>query len=278
MITQERHSYMTGRFDAMHCPCEILLDTTDASLVSAQLEAAVREAQRIEEKYSRYRRGNIVDLINTSGGKKMEVDPETAALLDYAAKCHELSDGLFDITTGVLREIWRFEAQKFRSIRSLSHVRERIGWEKVTWKRPFMTLPSGFQIDLGGICKEYAADRILEILRNAIPWPRWSIWAAISPPQGSDVVGGNRRGEQPGSLRKTVPLRQGGWPPAEQRSDLSRERKTLQPHPQSQNRLAGGSGSESVTVAAKTCTEAGFWSTLAVLHGDRPKHFSKNSV
>ncbi len=30
-------------------------------------------------------------------------------MLDYAAQCHDLSDGRFDITSGVLRRAWRFD-------------------------------------------------------------------------------------------------------------------------------------------------------------------------
>src|SRR5258708_28868308 len=91
------------KFEAMHCPCEILVDTMDPSIGAEQLDAAVREAHRIETKYSRYLKGNIIDQINSRGGGKVHVDEETAALLDYAAQCYELSDGLFDITTGTLR-------------------------------------------------------------------------------------------------------------------------------------------------------------------------------
>ena len=91
-------------FQAMGCPCEILLDHPDPALGAEQLALAIAEAQRIEQKYSRYLKGNIVDRVNTSGGKPVHVDDETAALLDYAANCYEVSGGLFDITTGALRK------------------------------------------------------------------------------------------------------------------------------------------------------------------------------
>jgi thiamine biosynthesis lipoprotein len=40
-------------------------------------------AWRIEDKYSRYRRGNVVDEINTAGGRAITVDEETAKLLRF---------------------------------------------------------------------------------------------------------------------------------------------------------------------------------------------------
>jgi thiamine biosynthesis lipoprotein len=36
-------------------------------------------------------------------------DAETARLLDYADALFELSEGRFDITSGVLRRVWRFD-------------------------------------------------------------------------------------------------------------------------------------------------------------------------
>lgn len=39
----------------------------------------------------------------------MEADAETADLLDYAAHCHAVSDGKFDVTSGVLRRVWKFD-------------------------------------------------------------------------------------------------------------------------------------------------------------------------
>jgi thiamine biosynthesis lipoprotein len=45
-----------------------------------------------------------------SGGS-IAVDDETATLLNYAGTCYQQSDGLFDITSGVLRRAWRFHAE-----------------------------------------------------------------------------------------------------------------------------------------------------------------------
>ena len=37
------------------------------------------------------------------------MDEETARMLDFADQCFHLSDGLFDITSGVLRKVWQFD-------------------------------------------------------------------------------------------------------------------------------------------------------------------------
>ena len=230
-----------GRFQAMGCPCEILLDTADSPLVAEQLDAALREAKRIEEKYSRYRQGTIVDQINTSQGKKVEVDVETAALLDYANECYEMSGGLFDIT--------------------------RRGWGQVRWKRPFIRLPFGFEIDFGGICKEYASDRILELLvkRHAIS-TLVNLGGDIAAAGGRLWSVGIEDVSHPGQVARTLHLRQGG---------VATSGTTKRPghivHPKALRPVRNAP--QSVTVAAKTCTEAGFWSTLAVLHGAEAEAF-----
>jgi len=243
---------MIGRFQAMGCPCEILLDTTDATIFAEQLEAARQEARRIENKYSRYRPGTMVDHINQSAGKKIKVDEETAALLDFAAECYDLSDGLFDITTGVLR----------RGVNP-----SQVGWDKVQWKRPWIQLPSEFEIDLGGICKEYASDKILALLIN-----RRAISTLVN--LGGDIAAAGKKlwavgiedFAHPGKVVRTVHLRQGGVATS---GTTKRIGHILNPKTGRPIEKAP----ESVTVAAKTCTEAGFWSTLAVLQGARAEAF-----
>jgi len=82
--------YYAGRFTAMASPCEVLVDTDDRAEAAALLRLAHQEAERIEHKFSRYRRGNIVDRINQSAGQPVPVDAETAQLIDYAAACWEM--------------------------------------------------------------------------------------------------------------------------------------------------------------------------------------------
>ena len=39
-----------------------------------------------------------------------------------------------------------------------------VGWSKVHWVRPMITLPAGMQIDFGGIGKEYAVDQAMQLV------------------------------------------------------------------------------------------------------------------
>lgn len=245
---------LIGRFAAMGCPCEILLDNADVRLGEAQLALAVREAERIEHKFSRYRQGNMVDRINQAGGARVEVDEETAALLDYAAECYAISKGRFDITTGILRK---------------GPYLERIGWNRVVWERPFIRMPTGFEIDLGGICKEYAADRILGLLRE-------HDGTSTLVNLGGDIAASGERTwavgieniAREGESSRILSLRMGG---------IATSGSTKRPghivDPESGRPVT--QAPKSVTVAASTCTEAGFWSTLAMLQGAMAEMYLK---
>jgi FAD:protein FMN transferase len=38
------------------------------------------------------------------------MDEETASLMNFASQCFDLSEGLFDITSGGLRRAWTFDS------------------------------------------------------------------------------------------------------------------------------------------------------------------------
>ena len=160
-----KENYWLGRFQAMASPCEILIDSDDEALAAKLHQAAKTEALRIEHKFSRYRHDNIIWQINQSKGNPVQVDDETAALLDYARQCFELSDGTFDVTSGVLRKAWHFDgSDRIPKQPQIDDLLEYVGWPKVTWQRPYVTVPEGMEIDLGGIGKEYAVDRTALLL------------------------------------------------------------------------------------------------------------------
>ena len=130
------------------------------------LALAAGEAARIEAKFSRYRRGNVIDAVNTADGRTVVVDEETARLLDYAQQLFELSDGKFDVTSGVLRRAWRFDgSDRVPSRKAVAALLPIVGWDKVRWQAPELTLLPGMEIDLGGIGKEYAVDRAAALVR-----------------------------------------------------------------------------------------------------------------
>ncbi len=91
------------------------------------------DVMRIESRYSRYREDSVLSAINrvAARGGETAIDEETAALLHYADTCYRQSEGLFDITSGVLRKAWDFKAQKIPEKTVIEQLLRVVGWDKV---------------------------------------------------------------------------------------------------------------------------------------------------
>jgi len=155
-------------FGAMASTCEVRLAARDEEEARRLAQPAIDEVRRIEVKYSRYRPDSIVSRINAAAGLDgVDCDDETAALFGYADTLYRASDGLFDITSGVLRRAWNFREPRIPSDLQLRPLLKLIGWDGVHWRTgdKRIALPrAGMEIDFGGFGKEYAADRAAAIL------------------------------------------------------------------------------------------------------------------
>lgn len=152
------------RFQALGSACELQL-AADPARASGIADACVAEVQRIETKYSRYRPDSVTSTINCNAGlRPTALDPETNGLLSYAAVAHQQSQGLFDITSGVLRRVWQFKQPQLPDPAHIEALLPLIGWANVVWDGTQLFLPKlGMEIDFGGIGKEYAVDRIADL-------------------------------------------------------------------------------------------------------------------
>nr|WP_083271517.1 FAD:protein FMN transferase [Alteromonas lipolytica] len=265
----------------MASPCEILIDTSDPLLARHITELACREAQRIEAKYSRYRQDSVISVINQSAGSQVAIDDETYRLLSFADTCYQLSDGMFDITSGVLGRAWKFDgsdnvpqAQAIKAL--LSHT----GWQRVAVTAQSITLPAGMQLDLGGIGKEYAVDRVAGMLAAQIEG------VSVVVNFGGDIqVTCRRQHDKPWFIGIENPLKteqgetlvkifQGGLATSgDARRFLLKEGKRYSHILNPKTGYPVENPPRSVTVAADTCTQAGLLSTLAMLQGKDAEAF-----
>lgn len=153
----------------MGSPCEIQLYAREKSQAWGVAQQAIADAQRLEHRYSRYRSDSLLSSINrvAAEGGSVRVDDETASLLHYANTCYQQSDGLFDVTSGLLRQAWDFKSGQLPQQSQIDQLLNRIGWHRVSWQSPTITFEPGMELDLGGIVKEYAADRLATLCWNA---------------------------------------------------------------------------------------------------------------
>lgn len=150
-------------FNVMGAPCEIHAYCSSRKHFDAVKDAAISELQRLDRYYTNYTDSSFTAEINRSAGNDngIIVDAETAALLNYSAECFKHSQGLFDITSGTLRQAWDYNSDnpKLPEQTDLDVLLTAVGWEKVKWESPHLHLPKvGMVIDFGGVVKEYAAD------------------------------------------------------------------------------------------------------------------------
>lgn len=157
-------------FAAMGTPCEIQLFADTQAIAEQLAEQVIADVRRLEARYSRYRQDSYLSMLNgiAATGGSISVDAETSALLDYAEACYQASDGLFDITSGILRQAWRPTATSLPEATQLEQLLGRIGWHKLRWEAPMLHFPvPGMEIDFGGIVKEYAVDRAASLCEAA---------------------------------------------------------------------------------------------------------------
>ncbi len=155
-------------FRAMASDNELQLFAATEARARDVAAAAIADVARIEAKYSRYRDDSDTSRINrAAGGAPVAIDAETAALLAYADRCFKLSGGLFDLTSGALRQVWDFwrVSPRVPDARALEAALALVGWAEVERGERTIRLPrAGMEIDFGGIGKEYAADRVATIV------------------------------------------------------------------------------------------------------------------
>jgi len=274
--------FFRGQFTAMASPCEMLVETPDKALATRALEVATEEALRVEHRFSRYRDDNLVHQINHADGDAVEVDDEFARLLDFADQVHRLSGGLFDITSGVLRRLWRFDgSDQVPSRKAVKSLLPLIGWQHVKWKRPVLRMPAGMEIDLGGIGKEYAVDRALDRVSEFVPGSvplllnfGGDLRATRAPSDRSGWSVGVESIKLPEMVDETVTLAQGALTTSgDARRFLLRNGVRYSHVLNPRTGWPVMRAPRSVTVHGATCVETGILSTLAMLKGADAEQF-----
>jgi thiamine biosynthesis lipoprotein len=263
------------RFRAMGSPCELRLYAAPAA-AEAVAEAAIAEVERLERKYSRYRADSLASRINASAGdpEGVEVDPETAALLDYADTCYRQSGGLFDVTSGVLRRAWNLKSGCLPSREELDALLALVGWARARWRRPRLVLPlAGMEVDFGGYVKEYAADRVAELcrrrgLRHGLVDLGGDL-ALVGPhPDGSSWRVGVRNPSSPSRACASVELRAGGIASSGDYERCMVVEGVRYGHILDPRSGWPVRGLAAVSVVAPHCLVAGTASTVAMLKGE----------
>ncbi|MEP7705960.1 FAD:protein FMN transferase [Paraglaciecola sp. 25GB23A] len=268
----------------MASPCELLIDTQDEKLAKQLTSIAQAEVIRIEKKFSRYRTDNLLHQINHSQGQSVIIDDETYRLLQFANTCFELSDGMFDLSSGVLRKAWNFNgSDQLPSPELVSSLLPRVGWQRLRFTSNELIMPADMELDFGGIGKEYAVDCVAKLCNQLAPklsvvvnfggdiqvtCPRkkdqsWHI--GIESLQGEDLTA------------QLLHIKAGGLATSgDARRFLLKNGKRYSHILNPNTGYPVEDAPRSVTVAASHCIQAGLLATLALLQGPEAEQFLQN--
>lgn len=286
-----RQGYFQVAFQAMASDCEILLDMPEKRIGLAKhlADIAVREVWRIEQKYSRYLSDNTFARLHQHPGSWQPIDEETFRLLEFADQGWSISDGLFDLTSGVLRKVWRFDgSDRLPESAQVDALLPDIGWSKLDYRhtgvQPELLLPEDMELDFGGIGKEYAVDRALGLMLAQAQQEKTELALLVN--LGGDMACSGPR------------VSGDSWKVAVERPD--QEQNALALLSLSGGALATSGDSRryllkdgvryshvlnpktgwpiqkaprSVTVAAPSCVQSGLIATLALLQGEAAEDF-----
>lgn len=148
-------------------------------------EAAVEETEQmlyqLEDLLSRTREESQVAALNRSAGTAVELDEELRKLIETAEFYTRETNGAFDITIAPVMDAWGFTTDTYQ-VPEKAEIQElltHVGIDHIHMDGAACSLDSDTEIDLGGIAKGYASDRVAEI------------YAAHHVPRGMVYLGGN---------------------------------------------------------------------------------------
>ncbi len=134
------------------------------------IDEAFRELKRLEELMNFYSDKSELAMINRNAGiRPVKVSEDTIDIIKKAIYVSRLTDGAFDMTTGVLTKLWDFNNKKMPEPKEINYALRLVNYRDIVINEKKSTVflkRKGMLIDLGGIAKGYGADRAMEILKK----------------------------------------------------------------------------------------------------------------
>jgi len=156
--------YYRLTFHAMSTRCGVSFRTIDPRLAQEYQDEVLRWVAWFEARYSRFIPESLISRINAAAGEHwVEVDAETDALFDLCQEMIFFTRGVFDPTAAPLIQLWNWKASPpaIPTQSQITAAQELTGWRRIERRHGGIFLPhAGMSLDLGGIGKEYAVDRV----------------------------------------------------------------------------------------------------------------------
>ena len=135
---------------------------------AATLKAAEDEIRRLDALLSRHDEGSAISAVNKSNGAPVAADSEVLALLKTAVGYSVITGGAFSITVAPIMDAWNFTGDNphVPSRAELDALLPHVGDERIVFGDGTVTLEEGMAVDLGGIAKGYASDRLAAVFEE----------------------------------------------------------------------------------------------------------------
>ncbi len=154
--------------------CEYAIDAygPDANALPHIVDEAFDEVDRIDRLMSHYKHDSPLSRVNREAAQHpVAVDSELFDFIVEAMRYHLDSDGAFDITVGPLMKAWGFFGGDGRmpTEPERAAARRLVGGDHVILDPVSRTIAfdePGVELDLGGIAKGYAVDRVVELFKR----------------------------------------------------------------------------------------------------------------
>ncbi len=145
----------------------------DEAAAGRAAETAFEEMKRLDRMMTTWLPDSEVSRINAAAGSAaVKVSDETFTVIERALDISRRSGGVFDITVGAFKGLWKFDEDMDGTLPTAAEVaarRKLVSWRDVVLDRKQRTVKlrrKGMAITLGGIAKGYAVDRCAELLRR----------------------------------------------------------------------------------------------------------------
>lgn len=158
--------------DAMGSTYSMAMYGSDQNQLRVAAEEAAEEVRRIDRMLSNYMPNSDLSQVNRDAAQgPVRTVPELLDLLNACTAYSQASDGAFDITVGPLMKVWGFYkgSGRFPHRAEIRGALARTGYRNLQLDSANRTIKfarQGVEIDLGGIGKGYAVDRMVEIIRK----------------------------------------------------------------------------------------------------------------
>ncbi len=164
--------------EAMATTFEVIVIHEDGRYAQQAAAAAFREVDRLEGELSRFVENSDISRINNlPADQPLVVGPDAFECLRLSVQLYGETNGAFDVTVGSLLGCWRNEDGSARTASQdeIDAARRHTGGHLLELDEVEHTvrLAERVKIDLGGVGKGYAVDRMAELLRE------WSIDVAL---------------------------------------------------------------------------------------------------